>query len=268
MMRLQIDLLARGQDLKEAIAKIKERREAASKKLTELGAAADSIQFGEVRIVPSKNDEQRRMEMMVRARMKGQKPGAKDVAKKEPVKVSMSLKAEWLIKAGSAEERLLAAHELQDKIREADLAGQKEAEKLSAEEQEEAEEAAGEERMPSFDPSDGAAPGTAVFFFVAKVSDEEKSKMAKEAFDKARASAERLAKAAGVGLGPLQSLSRSGQGPETEDFSGEYNPYRSAMYPMLQRLRMEQGDDAAEAVGTDPGQVSLRVTVTAEFAVK
>jgi hypothetical protein len=52
ILRLQIDLLAKGKDLKEALTKLKDRREAATKKLAELGATADSIRFEDTHIVP------------------------------------------------------------------------------------------------------------------------------------------------------------------------------------------------------------------------
>jgi uncharacterized protein YggE len=269
LMRLQIDLLAKGKDLKEALAKLKDRREAAAKKLTELGAAADSIRFEEVRVVPNKTDEQRRMEMMVRSRMRGQKTTAKEAAGKEPVKVSVTLKAEWPIKSGSIEERLMAAQELQDKVREADVAGLKEIEQLTPEEKEAAEEAEGEDMPRYMGGEEGAKPGEPLFLYVAKVSDEERTKLLADAFNKAKANAVRLARAAGTEPGPLRYLMSTGSSyMDYEGYAGYGSQYRQYFYPLMQRAQMEQGEDEAEAIGVQPGQVSMRVNVQAAFAIK
>jgi len=64
-----------------ALAKLKERRAAASAQLAALGAAKDAVQFGETVSVPEKRDRQRQMERMIvqRLRAEGKKPAkAKD----------------------------------------------------------------------------------------------------------------------------------------------------------------------------------------------
>jgi len=270
LIRLQIDLLAKGKDPKEALAKLKDRREAATKKLAELGATADSVRLEGVRVVPSKTDQQRQMEMMVRARMRGQKTTAREVTAREPVKVSISLKAEWPLKGASPEERLLAAHELQDKLREADLAGQKEAEQLTPEEKEAMEEAAADEETHFYSGmEEGPKPGEPVYLYVAKVSDEERARLLTDAFNKAKTNAARLAQAAGATLGPLSYLMSTGQTyPDFENFGGYGGAYRQYLYPLMQQAQMEQGEENAEAIGAQPGEVSIRVNVTASFAIK
>lgn len=270
--RLQIDLLAKGKDLKEALARLKDRREAAGKKLAELGATAESIRFEDVHVIPAQADQQqwRRMQRMVQARMRGEKLGAKEAARKEPVKVSVTLKAEWPLKGGSMEERLMATAKLEDEVRASDLAGQKEIEQLTPEEKEEAEEAEGQDQPEYYGGDEGAKPGDPVFIYVAKVSDEEKAKLLADAFNKAKANAARLAQAAGAQLGPLQYLTGGDGGafPDYDVYSAYGNQYRQYAYQLMQRLRMDQSEDDVEAVGVQPGQVSSKVQVTASFAIK
>jgi hypothetical protein len=271
LVRLQMDLVAQGKDLKEALAKLKERREAATKKLSELGAKADSIRFEDFHAVPAQTDQQQRMRMqrMVQARMRGEKPSAKEAAKKDPVKVSVTLKAEWPLKAGSPEDRLVATSELEDQVREADLAGQKEAEKLSAEEKEEAEE--GELEAPTYyGGEEGPKPGDPVFIYVATVTDEEKAKLLADAFAKAKENATRLAQAAGAQLGALQFLNggENAAYSDYETYAGYGGQYRQYAYQLMQRIRGAQSEEDVEAVGMQPGQVSTKMHVSASFAIK
>ena len=85
------------------------------------------------------------------------------------------------------DELLLAATELQDKIRAADLGQAKSA---SLEEQEAMEESG------SYDGNAPVRPGEPVFLFVARVPEDVRAKALADALGKARAGAERLAKAA------------------------------------------------------------------------
>lgn len=269
--RLQMELVAQGKDLKEALAKLKDLREAATRKVGELGAKTDAIRFEDLRTVPAQTDQQQRVRMqrMVQARMRGEKPDAKAEVKKEPVKVSVTLKAEWPLKEGTPEDRLVATSELEHKVRAADLAGQKSAETMTAEEKEEAEEAEGEE--PEYYSGDeGPQPGDPVFFYVAKVTEEEKTKLLADAFTKARENATRLAQAAGAQLGALQFLNggdTSGY-PDYDAYGSYSGQYRQYAYQLMQRLREAQGDDDMEAIGVQPGQVTTKIHVSASFAIK
>src|SRR5205085_7090426 len=119
------------------------RREAAEKKVLDLAADKESIKHGDAHVVAANTDRQRQMEMMVAERMRqsGKKPVKK--TETEPVTIAASLTAEWPLKATSADDLLIAAQTLVEKIRAADLASAKNSATTSAEDQEAAEEAAG-----------------------------------------------------------------------------------------------------------------------------
>src|SRR5262249_35618174 len=81
-LRVQVEILARGKDLKEALNKLKERREAARQQVASLGAVKESIEFGEPSAGSGKSDRQRELERMVgeRIRPRVEKKGAKPKA--------------------------------------------------------------------------------------------------------------------------------------------------------------------------------------------
>ena len=265
VLRVQVEVLAKGKDLKEALAKLKERRGVVEKQLAQLGAAAGAVAFAEPQLSSDKTDRQRQMEMMVRERLnrKGPKPDAK--AKQPPaVVVAMGLKAEFPLKAATPEEFLMAASELQDKIKAADLAGMKDIKSLSPQEEELADESGAMSGMGM----DNEPPrGEPMFMFVSKISEEDHAKVLAEAFQRAKKEAARLAKAAGSDLDSLHHLNNSA-GP-----TNEYD--ESAMYDRMSYYRMSRmrggqpaDDHATEAIGLLPGKATYRVTVTASFSLK
>jgi uncharacterized protein YggE len=267
IMRLRIDLLGKGKDLKEAMAKLKERREAAKKKIIELGAAEKTVEIAPAATAVGKADERRQMQMLMRARMSGRKTSKEAEAKARPVMVSATLTAEWAVKTQDSDEMLIFANELQDKIKAADLAGIKEAEPKTPEEAEEAEESEGEE-MSMYEGEQGPKPGEPAFVFVARVPADQIDKATAEAFEKAKAKAARLAKAAGATAGSLRFLS-SNQRPDYERMSRQgYAYYGNYYQELIQQSYSPEGDVADEAIGPEPGPVKFRVSVTASFAIK
>ena len=263
LMRMQVQLSADGKNLKEALSKLSQRKEAAKKKLAATGVADGAVTFEDVNTVAA--DPQQAMERMMRQRMGarggGPRPatGAAAGAGNASVKVIVTLKAEWPLAGKSPEDILVASQELQDKVKAADLADMKTA---SLEEQERLEEAAGNE----FNPQGGPAPGEPVFFFVAKISDEERARATSEAFAKAKAQAQELAKAAGAGLGGLKQLTGSAA-PDVDP-----NQYRYMQYAQygggMYNYGGQASADSNEAVGMQAGSVTMRIAVSASFGIK
>src|SRR5438045_617574 len=64
-LRVQVELVAKGKDLPEALARLKDRREAARKQLAALGAAADAVEIGEPVLGGDKSAQQQQMERMM-----------------------------------------------------------------------------------------------------------------------------------------------------------------------------------------------------------
>ena len=168
----------------------------------------------------------------------------------------------------AAQQPLLAVNALQEKIKTADLAGTKDAEKLSPEQEEMLEEM--EANQFDYGSNDEPKPGEPIFIFVSRISDAEREKALAEAFQKAKAQAARLAKAAGAELGNLKSLSGGSSSANNYNSYGRYNQYA---YQALQMARAEAGTDDdesndAEALGAEPGPVKINISVMAAFDLK
>ncbi len=181
--------------------------------------------------------------------------------------MTVLLTAQWSLEAETPEQMLVLAQSLQEKVKAADLAGIKDAEKLSPEEEELADEASqmmdqsGEQRMPA---------GQPYFMFIAKLSQADREKLLGEAFAKAKTQAADLAKAADVELGPLTGISGQcgGQRNLGDEEYNEYNPYNnsSSIRRMLARQTVEGADETRyEAMSNDPAAVSFYGTVQANF---
>lgn len=268
-LRMNVDLLAKGKDLKDALAKLAERRKAAEEQLKKLGADAKSIKFGEPHISAGQNNPQAQMQMMMRQRMMQQR-GRKSAAKSAvapPVTVALPLVAGWALKGENPEQLLLASHALEEKIKAADLAGRTAAEELSPEEAELAEEAEEEESMTYYNGQEGPKPGEPRFVYVSQISAADRDKAYAEAFERAKASADRLAKAASAELGALQHLSGGGDSSADSESYGEWSGYEYQMFRRMQRTTSTK-DDELEAIGPRPGVLKFQVHVMASFALK
>ena len=273
-LRVEIDVLAKGKDLKDALNKLKQRRKAAEQQLAKLGADAKSVRFGTPRISSVDNDQQRQMQMMMRQRMagRGKRRAADKPAVAPPVTIAVSLTAEWPLKtddddgAEGSEQLLLAAHALEAKVKEADLGGRKAAEELSPEEAELAEENEDDDEQVYYSGQPQAKPGEPRFVYVSSISDQDRAEALAKAFERAKADAQRLAQAAGAELGALQRLSGGNElGADPESYN-EWGPYG---YQMLQRAAQRQPtDDKLEAIGARPEMLKYQVSVSATFGLK
>jgi uncharacterized protein YggE len=264
VLRMYLELVAKGSNLDEALKKMKDRRESARSQLETLKADKDAITFGDPSLSGAASPRQRQIEVMLMARMQSRGKKAAKTPIAAPVTVSVLLTAQWSLEAETPEQMLVLAQSLQDKIKAADLAGIKDAEKLSPEEEELADEASqmldqsGEQRTPA---------GQPYFMFIARLSKADREKLLGEAFAKAKAQAADLAKAAGVELGPLTGI--SGQcGGQHNLGEEEYNPYNntSSIRRMLAQQTAEGADETRdEAMNNDPAAVSFSGSVQANF---
>ncbi|MEX2216059.1 MAG: SIMPL domain-containing protein [Phycisphaeraceae bacterium] len=252
VMRAYVQISGEGKTLKEALAKLKERRESVKKKLAGLGAVEESIAFDDPQM--PREDARSQMERMMRARL-GPNGGAPRPAGPNMVRIAVNAHAEWPITAKSVDDLLLASVELQDKIKGADLA---ENAKASLAEQE-----LREEGDPFEEGGQGMRPGEPSFTFVARIPSEERASAMADAFKKAKANAAEVALAAGVGLGELSRVAGQSSGV-SEDYSDEYRYFRQ-MNAMYSR---GGNDDPGEATSLSPGMVTFNVYVTVSFSIK
>jgi hypothetical protein len=272
---MKVDLIVQGKTIKEALTNWKDRREAVQAQLATLRARKESIAFGDPQINTTVLQARQQMAMMIQARLGNRaKKGSKKAA--VPVVISGRLTAEWPLKGKDVEALLIEVGQLQDSINAADLAGKKELEKLSGEDEEVSQELEGMPANFGNDPSQ-AQPGTAAFTLVSKISAQDHARALADAFQKAKTQAEAIAKAAGAELGPIRELGSQAQsGGESEDSENPAQAYSRAMQAYYRTIGMggsgggQAGDDAnlPEAQGTQPGEVSYRVTITAAFAIK
>lgn len=271
ILRVQIEVLAKGKDLKDALAKLKERCEAARTRLVALGAAREAVTVGEAGVTSEKTDRQRQMEQMIRMRSRQQ--GGKPLAKPKeapPVVVGALLKADLPLAGADAEEFLLRATQLQDQIKAAELGGLKGGdEKLSPQEQELAEEMG-----MMMEAQEGEAKrGDPAFLFVAKVPEAERDKLLAEAFQKARRSAAQLARAAGGELGELNQVVETAAPGADQDVPPGMPTGMPVGRPWEYAMRGRDStppnaEGPGEAVGLQPGKVVVRVSVSAQFRLK
>jgi uncharacterized protein YggE len=267
VMRMQVQLLATAPTIKDALTALKKRQDSATAQVLALGAAKNSVKAEPAAIAEPSGDRNRQIQMMMRQRMQAGGARRKTAAKTtEPVRLSTTFTADWPFKAASHDEQLAAAHDLQQKLRALDLSGAKEASTLSAEEQELAEEA--ETEFAVYGGEQGEDPSKPRFVFLATINEADYDKALAEAFQKATAQAERLARAAGRQLGELRSVSTFDQAQSYDD-SDYYNRYGSSAYNLLQRFRQKQTDTSElTAAGVAPGAVKLTVTVTASYKLR
>jgi hypothetical protein len=270
-LRLYMQLLAKGKTLQDALAKLKERREAATAQLEALKADKKSIVFGTPSLSNVQSARKQQIEAMVMAQMRARgKKMPKGLQTPQTVTVSATLTAQWPLEAESLEEMLVIAQDIQDKIEAADLAGAKESETLSAEEEEFSEEAS--QMASQFSGEQQEQPGKAHFMYVATLPKAEREKAMAEAFKKADQQASDIAKAADVLRGPLVGVSGvcSGQGEIDENNFMGYDP--SGARNFLRRMLVQQTGGNSEgkrdeAMSIEPSMLRFNCCATVVFQV-
>jgi hypothetical protein len=110
-------------------------------------------------------------------------------------------------------------------------------------------------------------PGQPMFIYVAKVSDEDRAKVLSAAFAKARSEAEQLAAAANAKIGSLTGLQSHAIANESRNYGYNYAQYQMQQYMFaeLSPNGESAGGGPVEAIGTQPGEVSLGYNVIASF---
>lgn len=118
-LRMYVQLVVKGKSMKDALAEMKKRSEAAIAKLQDLGADKESVSCDGLSLSTPGSNQRRQMEMMVMSRM-GKKP-PKGLQVPKSVSLSTTLTAEWPIKEGSAEQLLIFSEALKEKVKAADI---------------------------------------------------------------------------------------------------------------------------------------------------
>lgn len=268
VIRMYIELLGKGSTLGESLESLKDRREAAAIQLEALGADKDSITFGTPSLSNSQSEQKKQFEQMILQRMSSRgKTLPKGLVVPKSVTVSATLSVEWPLEAEDGEGRLLAAEALKEKVKAADIAGVKDAEKLSPEEEELAAEMAGmvndygEKKVPVGEPQ---------FVYVARISEDDGTRAMADAFAKAKAQATRLAQAAGRPLGSLVGLAGQSGGMNNQ-MAQRYGSYGYAQQNYMQRLMgggLNSSPKQREAVGASADVLIFNFSIHANFRLQ
>jgi uncharacterized protein YggE len=269
-LRMYLQITGKGKTLEEALAALKERREAIAVQLDKLGADKASVVFTAPSVDAAAANQQQRMEAMIAARMGGVRTKKPGKAVKPPISLSSTLTVQWPLAGDTLEKLLVAADNVREKVKSSDLAGSKEAAKLSPEEQEAAEEMAAEMARNSGMDEEAVKPGQPRFMFVARLTAEDRQSAQAAAFAKAKTHAAELARAAGVGLGPLTGLSgEAGMAVAGDSPYQNYNPYMRNEYQFLQSaVQNAAADDrTTEAIALNPDGTGFDVMINATFAI-
>lgn len=261
VLRMHIQFAAKDKELSKALANIEALKTAARAQLGLLGVEESSIEFGDPRLGQASTNEQQQMQMMIMQRMR-RGTRTSETTSDEDVNVTMALKADWKIAGDSISEKLIFVHDLQKRIKEANLAGRKDKEQLSLEEQELMEEMQGMGMYGDYGQPQ-QKPGEPSYSFVRVVSTDQREGLMKEAFEKAKSDAEQLAKAASVALGDLSSLTYTINQPG--DQNNPYFQYAQAFgYPMGPAGEQNKN----EATSGSFGELAYAVIVIATFELQ
>jgi uncharacterized protein YggE len=265
---VEIEVFGKGVDLKEALAKLKIRRQSAQKFLEDLGVPPTSIEFSDPKITTEKTDRQQQMHMMMRRMQIQQGKPVKEKPKEPPkILVSSDLKAQVQLSAATAEELLMTSHKLEERIKGADLAGMKDLTHLTPQDDEQ-----GQEEMDSDDGNDQQPKrGEPIFLYAARLTEDEYTKALAQAFKKAKRQAGQMAKAANVELGPLKHLD-SDVAPDNYALASMQEAFMGNQfyYQAVQRMAEAPAGAGAdkptpEAIGIQPGKVVYRINLSAAF---
>lgn len=260
---MTLTLRGRGPDVIKSLESLNARKEKALDKLNQLGANEDTIEFGEPTLSSGMSQQQQQMQQMLRQHMRAS--GRDEVEVPDVLTVSRQLSAEWPLSAKTSDELLIQVVALTKKIREADVAGSKEADELTPEEQELAEEMEGLQQQMGMS-EDESDPGDPQFVYLSKISEEEYNAGISDAFKKAEKKAGLLATATGTKLGPLWTVAvrDSESQARMQQRNWQYNRYgRAYAEPDVD---LSEGQRAA--IGYQPGEVTYTIYVQAAFRLE
>jgi uncharacterized protein YggE len=261
---LQIELIGRGKTLKEALAKLDRRKQAAGLLLKSLGAEMDTVKYGDPTTSNASSASQQQLQAMIRERI-GRSGGETPEGLKLPesVTASLALSARWKLSSDKPSELLEQATQLCKKIEDADLGGLKDGDDASLAEQELIEEAEAYGGYDRYSGEQAVKPGTPNFSYVATITPEERQAAMKSAFEAAQRDAEELAAAAGRELGNLVTLESHAmsQSPYEEEYYGYAAAYR-------RQMMLGAANDRLSTQGAELGKLNFTFVVQAKFQLK
>jgi uncharacterized protein YggE len=277
-LRMVLRLQTQDKTLKGAMAKLKDRRESAMKKLEALHPAKDTVKF----VGPSIGGDEGPMRTITSTSIAYKTPvpapptwapptlppavavppSSPIPRGPQPVVVFVTLSAEWPLKGESIEKLLVEANELKNRIEAADLTDRKKVKRPGSDDESSEDDEEAPATYPSspyappviYRPADPASvPGVPVFHYVARVSAERRKAALADAVGKAKDRAAELADAAGVRLAGISYI-RLAQVTSNRSWSDESLP----------SINMYED----ETVDADPNKLRVLVTVDVSYHVQ
>jgi uncharacterized protein YggE len=253
IIRLTMMVTADGTDVRDAAAKLKQQRDDLKSKLAATGATDGTIKFSD----PVEGNQgnltpQQRMMQQVMAAQNRRAPSTQPTG----VTISSTLTAEWPLTDASADDALLAASQLEAKIKDA-LPKAGVATAKTPEEEEIAQEMAAQQNG-----AETSKPGEPKFTFVHKLTAEERTRLLKQAFANAQAQAGQIAGAAGLQVGPVVRLSNSKA--EAENPENAY--FQAIMEAQTGDTTVPAAED--EAQSDQRNGISYTATLTVTFKLQ
>jgi len=249
-LRLRVTITSANPDTRQAVLDLDQRRDAIEQALTDLSPVAGTLSAGATHSNAGPKANQETLEMLLMA--PGASAGRTPTTQAAP-SVTCTVQAEWNLSAHGSDEAVVNAAALGDRIRAALVhAGQPTTQPATT---------TAASTMPATEASDTTVEPA--FVYVHAVSEAERAKLLATAMERATADARRLADAAGQQVGVVRRLSAASAGRAMSDDSEPIGDYL--------RMALAEPDSAndqpAEATGSDPGDVSFMVEVTATFVL-
>jgi|GEM_PF-4889426 len=255
-LKLSIELSAKGKSTEEAAKNLDTLIANAKKKLTPLNPVADSVKTSSPTFLAFGDAQKAKVEQMLRARMQGsQQPIPAGLKMAKVTKAKTTLSATWELKTDTLLKKASLAEDIKTAITNADLPELTKKGALSAAQEEAAQEMAARRSRGYYSDDEEVPPGTPRFFFSATISEEEREKLIKEAFEKAKANAEQIARVTGVKVGKVKTLAVNSHSA----YSG-YDPYG-------RRGQMIESDEN-EQVQPDCVPMAFQVHARVLFAIE
>ena len=261
ILRVTVQLRSEGSGARQAMDKLTADIKSAREKFVAAGAAEDAVKVTDPALgTPPLNAQQQQMRMIAQMQRGG---GAKPKSPtSQPTVLTATLTADVPVKSTDGPSLVLAASDLQDKLK---SAFKHDTKAMTPEEQEVMEEM----QQQSGEGAPAAQPNEPAFAYVHVLTDAERSKALADAFAAAKDSASRLAKAAGADVAELLQVS----GSSATGAVDASNPYAEMIATFSAAgggagTAASAGSVGREATGAQAGPVTCTVTVRADFALK
>lgn len=253
-LRMTLLVTADGDDIRAAAAKLQQQESDLKSRLVAAGADEGSIKFSdpvEGADAATLNPQQRLMQQM---QIASQRQAAIATPSTSPAAATVSsmMTAEWPLADAPAQGGLIAANDLESKIKSA-LPANAPVDSKTPEEQEIAEEMAAQQ-------GENGKPTDPNFTFVHKMSDAERSRVYAQAFADAQSQAKILASATGKQLGAILHISTGNSS------DGSANPYEESLMESTGGAAV--APDPGEATGAQRNAVTYSASLTATFRLE